>query len=256
MIAQAAADRFADRVCLVDLCLRSSQAVAHHTADVLPCLGDLLDAHSVVSPPAEVVRSLSWDVPSRGYSLVIGLPRARDWIRLRPFTVSRSLVGVLRAWGFVVADTDSEVEGEKESGSPDIEMRNSLARSAHLHARANFVVGRACPMGLQSLVRVLEDLVGLGVPPERLIPVVNQAPRSSAERSAVTRALAELGPPVNPPLFLSGRARIARAHLDLSRFPPTECRRLLRVAESVGARLDTDTVDAPADPDEVTIRTR
>jgi hypothetical protein len=92
----------------------------------------------------------------------------------------------------VVAEIDADVEGEAECGSVDVEDRNMLARTAAETADLVLVVGQAGLCGLHAHLRVLRDLMGLGVDPGKLVPIVNRAPRSPRARAEISRALAGL----------------------------------------------------------------
>jgi len=65
--------------------------------------------------------------------------------------------------------------------------------------------------GVHALVRVLCDLAEASVPPGRIVPVVNLAPRSPRARAALTAAVAELATPAlhggstASPIFLPSR---------------------------------------------------
>jgi hypothetical protein len=54
------------------------------------------------------------------------------------------------------------------------------------------VVGDASMKGLYALVRTLTELLGFGVPVDRVVPVINRAPRSPRPRAELTAALTEL----------------------------------------------------------------
>jgi hypothetical protein len=112
-----------------------------------------------------------------------------------------------RAFDVVVADTDSDLEGEAEGGSVDVEERHLMARTVARHADAIFVVGQPGMKGVHGLLIVVAELVDFGVPGDRLVAVINQAPRSPRARAEIARALGELstGGAVAGPLFLPRR---------------------------------------------------
>jgi hypothetical protein len=78
--------------------------------------------------------------------------------------------------------------------------------------------------GVHSLVRVVHDILGVGVEPARITPVVNQAPRSPRARAVLTSAIhALVAPAVGPlrlaePVFLPTR-RVDEALRDGVRLP-------------------------------------
>src|SRR5439155_15512159 len=105
--------------------------------------------------------------------------------------------------------------------SIDVEERNTMARVATQRADVVIAVGSPSMKGLHSLVRVLHDLLTLGVAAPRIVPVLNRAPRSGRARLAATRALADLvgaGVRLPAPVFLPER-HIEEALRDGVRLP-------------------------------------
>jgi hypothetical protein len=213
----AADARHAGLVLLADLALDADQAALHDARDVVPGLQELVDAHRGGQPPAEEVRALTFNVPSRRYHLLLGLRRHRDWTAIRPRAFDAALESLRRSFSIVVADVDRDVEGEAQCGSVDVEERNLMARTVTAGADVVVVVGRPGVVGLMGLVRTVVDLIDHGVAVPRLVPVVNQAPRGPKGRAELVRALAELTAPVAgtralaSPVFLPDRR-----HLDLA----------------------------------------
>jgi hypothetical protein len=99
-----------------------------------------------------------------------------------------------------------------------------MARTSLLRADAVFVVTRPGTKGLHSVVRLLADLIGIGVDPKRIVAVINQAPRHPRGRAEITAALADLLDPVGggssmaAPLFLPTR-RVDQALRDGALIP-------------------------------------
>lgn len=256
-VAQALATdaRHAGLVVLADLALDADQALLHDSGDVVPGLQELVDAHRTGLPSLDDVRALTWDVPGRGYSLLLGLRRHRDWAALRPRSVEAAIDGLRRAYRVVVADVEPDVEGEDQCGSTDVEDRNVLARTALLHAGAVVVVGAPGTKGVHSLVRVLDGVLGLGIAPERIVPVVNRAPRSPRARAELTRAVADLagalpgGGRLPSPLHLPERRKLDDLVRDGERLPSSFCAPLGQAVDAVLARGSTEEV-AGADPRE------
>lgn len=200
-IAQALAGdpRLADGVVLADLALDATQAVLHHAGDVVPGLLELVDAHRSGTVDAEGLRSLTWAVEDRGYRLVLGLRRHRDWTALRPRAVAAALASLTAHARVVIADVDADLEGEQECGSVDVEDRNLLARTVLPRADLVVVTGLPGIVGLHRLVTVVAGLVAGGVDPTRVLPVVNRAPRTGRARAEVARAVASLTAGVTGP---------------------------------------------------------
>ena len=105
----------------------------------------------------------TFDVPRRGYRLLLGLRQPEAWSALRPRAIDASIVGLRRAFQVVVADVTGDVEGEAEGGSIDVEERNYLARSAVLHSSVVVVVGAPGMKGVYSLARLIRSLTRIGV---------------------------------------------------------------------------------------------
>ena len=198
-------------VVLADLRRVAELAMLHDTRVVVPGLQELVDAHRGVDPPASTVVDTTFDVPARGYRLLLGLRRPREWTTLRPRALEASLAGLRRAFDVTVADVDPDVEGEEETGSLDVEERHLASRLTLARADAVLVVGEPSTKGLYSLARLLGDLLAFGVPPQRVVTVCNRSPRSARQRAELTRSLAELldgqlgGRELSTPLHLPER---------------------------------------------------
>lgn len=200
-----AADR--RRVLLIDCCLHAEQAMLHNAHGGHPGLVDLVELHARCTPEHRVVRQFALGVVERGYHLLPGLDRARQWPRVRPESLEVTLDALRGAFETVVADVDADVEGEAESGSIEVEERNALARTVLAGADVTLVVGRPQMKGVYALVRTIVDLLEFGVDPRRLVPVITMAPAARTVRSEVAGAVRHLvdalpsGRAVEPVLF-------------------------------------------------------
>jgi CO dehydrogenase nickel-insertion accessory protein CooC1 len=208
-------------VVLADLALHGHQALLHDAGDVVPGLSELVDAHRAAALPAPQVRAMCFTVADRGYDILLGLRRHRDWTALRPRAVDAALQALRGAYRVVVADVDADVEGEEQCGSVEVEDRNVLARHTLLDADLVLVVGLAGLAGVHSQLRVTRDLLELGVAGERIVPVVNRAPRNPRLRAEAGMAFARLLTATDPgvmlassPLYLPERRRIAEQVRD------------------------------------------
>lgn len=209
-LAQAAAAdvRYGRRVLLADLALHADQAVLHEAPDLGPGVQELVDAHRLGRPGAEDVRAMTFDVPRRGYRLLLGLRQPSAWSALRSRSIDAAVDGLRQAFQVTVADVTGDVEGEGDGGSLDIEERNHLARSVTAAADAVAVVGLPGLKGLHSLANLLSALRASGVEPSRLLPVINRAPRHPRARSEMAAALAmatERAGPLSGPVYLPER---------------------------------------------------
>lgn len=210
-LAQGLADdaRHGRLVLLADLALHAEQAMLHDARDVVPGVQELVDAHRSRRVPLEEVRSLAFDVHERGYQLLLGLRQARSWTAIRPRAFEAAFESLRAAYRVVVCDADADLEGEEQGGSIEVEERHVMSRTAALRADVVFAVGLAGMKGLHALVRVLNELRSVGVAPDRVIPVINRAPKGGRARSEITATLAALtaagGGPFAPPVFLPDR---------------------------------------------------
>jgi len=226
-LSQALADdpRNGNDVVLVDLARRAQQALLHDARDVVPGIQELVEAHRSGRPTTEQVRRLSYAVPSRGYRLVLGLRRSADWVTIRSRAFSAAFDGLRSAARMVVADIDSDLEGESTTGSLDIEDRNLMARTAADLADVVVVVAQPTTTGLHGLAVEIHELRSHGVPGDRILVVVNRAPRSARHRADLTRAIADLtgaadlADPHAGPVFVPERRTLENVHRDLARFP-------------------------------------
>ncbi|MCA1783836.1 MAG: hypothetical protein LC679_17185 [Intrasporangiaceae bacterium] len=179
-------------VLLADLCRTADQAMLHDSRVVVPGVQELVEAHRTSTPLHQQLLDQTFEVPQRGYRLVLGLRRSRHWVAIRPRAFDATLDSLQRLVDVVVADVDPDVEGEADAGSRDVEERNLLSRATLTRADAALVVGESSMKGLFALVRTLSDLLGLGVPVDRLIPVISRSPRSPRQRAEISASLAEL----------------------------------------------------------------
>jgi hypothetical protein len=244
----AADPRHAELVCLADLALDAHQAMLHDARDVVPGVTELVEAHRGGAPSAAEVRSLTWRVEARGYHLLLGLRRHRDWTSIRPRSFHAALDGLRRGFRVVVADIDDDLEGERTTGSVDIEERNGMARSVASAADLVLAVGAPGMRGLHSLLRLTRDLLGHGVPASRILPIVNRSPRGPKARAEITRAFGQLieqetgGAPLAAPIHLGERRHLEEALRDGARLPDAWS---APVCSAVLALLDVGPTDPP-----------
>lgn len=220
----AADARYSGNVCLVDACLHGDHAVLHDARDVVPGVQELVEAHRGGNPSPESVRSLTFDVPDRGYALLLGLRRHRDWTVVRPRAWEAALAGLCGSYRAVVADVDADLEGEADSGSFDVEDRNALSRVAVRAADVVVAVGRPTLTGLHGLLTTVADVRAL-TPDTPVLAVINAAPRSARNRAELTRAFADLAASdseqVIGPVFVGERRGVDDLHRDAARLPST-----------------------------------
>jgi MinD-like ATPase involved in chromosome partitioning or flagellar assembly len=255
----AADPRDAGLVVLADLALHAQQALLHDAGDVVPGVVELAEAHRGTALDAAEVRSVCFSVAGRGYDVLLGLRRHRDWTALRPRALAAALDGLRRAYRVVVSDVDPDVEGEAECGSLDVEDRNVLARTVLRDAEIILVVGLPGVAGVHAQLRVVRDLVEFGIAGARIVPVVNRAPRGLRQRAELGSALA--GPLLSAacpgitlastPIFVPERRRLDEVVRDGAPPPPQIVRPLSGV---VRALLDqTPELPRPPTPEPVPV---
>lgn len=206
-LAQAlAADLGAGTVVLADLALRGDQAMLHDCGDVVPGVQELVEAHRLGEVSSDDARALCYRVDA-GYDVLLGLRQPRAWAALRPLAVEAAVLTLRRGYRVVVADIEPDFDGEDETGSIDVEERNTMARTAVTGATAVLVVGTPGVKGVHALGRTVNEVVAFGIEPERVVPVFNRAPRSPRARAELTAALAALtgGTPTWSPVFVPER---------------------------------------------------
>jgi CO dehydrogenase nickel-insertion accessory protein CooC1 len=235
-------------VVLADLKLDADQALLHGTPDVVPGVPELVDAHRRGQPEPSAVQALTFDIPDRGYRLLLGLRRHREWTALRPTAVDAALHGLRRAFQVVVADVDADVEGDRECGVIEVEDRNLLARSTLGQADVVLVVTAPGMKGVHALARTVSALIDHGVDGGDIVPVVNRASRRPIARAEFTAALATLVPRLGcPPIFLPERVGVDAHHRDVTRLPGALCG---PIAGAVRLALDRPTRVRPKDEPE------
>ncbi len=229
-------------VVLADLSRNGDQGCYHDAPDVVPALQELVELHRHGTATRSAVEQMLHSVPERGYSLLLGLRRPHDWVALHPSAIEAAIASLRASFRHVVADVTADFEGEDLTGSVDVEERNALARIAVAQADTVVAVGVDGLKGTRDLVRLLDDLAALHVPPSRILPVVTRAPRDRAGRAAATKAIAELcsSPPDASAVFLPAHRRI-EAHLRCADPLP------LALTRPIGRA-----VQAVADPDDRT----
>lgn len=232
---------------LADLSLHADQGLLHDADDVVPGLPELLDAHRGAAPDPAEVRRATFVIDGRDHRLLLGLRNHREWTAIRPRALDAALSSLRGAFTVVVADVDDDVEGEASTGSTDVEDRNLLARTTCSDADVVVVTGTSDALGLHHLLRVLRDLGALGVPAERLVPIINRAPRGRAARAEIVRALATYLPQADAgivsPVLVPERRSIERA---VHAAHPLPERFVAPLREAVVARLSAvDVRDEP-----------
>jgi MinD-like ATPase involved in chromosome partitioning or flagellar assembly len=249
--------RNVDLVCLADLALDAEQAMLHGATDVVPGVVELVESHRTGAPSIDDVRGLTWRVVDRGYHLLLGLRRHRDWTAIRPRAFAAGLDGLRRGFRVVVADVDADFEGEQATGSMDVEERNAMARTTILCANLVLVVGSPGMKGMHAMLRVTRDVLGHGVPGNRVLPVLNRAPKGPRARAEISAAFAELlasvpeACEVPGPIFVAERKRLDEVQRDGARLPDGWLGPLSGSVQALLDRADTSSETSEPAPAEL-----
>jgi MinD-like ATPase involved in chromosome partitioning or flagellar assembly len=246
-------------VLLADLCRTADQAMLHDSRVVVPSIQEVVEAHRTATPPRSTLLDQTFEVPARGYRLLLGLRRPRHWVALRPRALESALDSLQRLVDVLVADVEPDLEGEAETGSADVEERNLLSRATIARADLVVVVGEPTMKGMFALVRTINELVGFGVRADRLLPVVNRAPRGPRARAELTRSVSELviaslgslATGLVSPLYVSDRA-VDDALRDGVALPAGMARTIARGVAAVGNRASPAPAAAALGPQPIT----
>ena len=124
-----------------------------------------------------------------GLRVLTGIPRAERWTELRAASMTHVLDLARDLAAFVVVDCGFAIEDDEELSYDTLAPRRNAATLTTLEATDDLVVvGSADPVGLQRLVRAVQDLRTLTVPPPRV--VVNRV-RSTSVGSHPQRRISE-----------------------------------------------------------------
>ena len=207
-LAQALANdpRYGRRVLLADLALHADQAMLHDTGEIGPGVQELVEAHRLGRPEPEDIHRTTFDVSRRGYRLLLGMRRPEAWSSLRPRAIEAAVDGLRQTFQAVVADVTGDLEGEAQGGSMDVEERNQMARVTVQRADIVVAVGAPGMKGAHSLASLIRAVAAAGAAPERILPVLNRAPRHPGARADIARAVATLsaGPSGSPSTAIAG----------------------------------------------------
>jgi MinD-like ATPase involved in chromosome partitioning or flagellar assembly len=124
-----------------------------------------------------------------GLRVLTGIPRAQRWTELRAPSVAHVLTVARQLAQFVVVDCGFSIEDDEELSYDTLAPRRNAATLTALECADDLlVVGAADPIGLQRLVRAVQDLADVPSPTPRV--VVNRV-RSSAVGSRPEHRIAE-----------------------------------------------------------------
>jgi MinD-like ATPase involved in chromosome partitioning or flagellar assembly len=124
-----------------------------------------------------------------GLRVLTGIPRAERWTELRAPSVAHVLTVARQLSQFVVVDCGFSIEDDEELSYDTLAPRRNAATLTVLESADELlVVGSADPVGLQRLVRAVQDLAAVPSPTPRV--VVNRV-RATAVGKGPERRIAE-----------------------------------------------------------------
>ncbi len=222
-------------VALLDGVRRADMAMYHHVGEILPGLPELVDAFRTGTCDPDDIRALTFTIEARGYDLMLGLRRPRDWATLRPPSTVAAIEGLTRSYSKLVAEVDPDTDSEQTTGSADINDRHLLTLHLARNADVFFVVTTPTMKGLNDLANLAMELQQMGVDSARVIAVFNRSKRSPVNRSRLNAtwarlaALENLAPAPTAMHVPDGRA-VESIHRDASPLPDSLCAPLARAA--------------------------
>ncbi len=158
----------------------------------------LLDEAPGVAAAARAADQGSLDLPALarlapevvpGLRVLTGIPRAERWTELRAPSIAHVLTLARQLTQFVVVDCGFAIEDDEELSYDTLAPRRNAATLTALESADDLlVVGTADPIGLQRLVRAVQDLAAVPSPTPRV--VVNRV-RASAVGSRPERRIAD-----------------------------------------------------------------
>jgi hypothetical protein len=181
-----------ETVALLDGARRAQLAMYHDVGDVVPGLAELVDAQlGGIADPAEV-RSLLFDLPERGYQLLLGQRRPDEAVRHGTAALTAALDALARSYDLVVVDHDPDVDLGPPGARGALRERHAVALHTVATAEIEVLVARPGTKGLHDAARRLDELIEAGMPPERLVVCCNRSPRAATARSGFDRSVRAL----------------------------------------------------------------
>jgi MinD-like ATPase involved in chromosome partitioning or flagellar assembly len=138
----------------------------------------------------------AWPPPSvpvaRGLHVLTGLRDPADWTTVPDDGAVPAALTALAVDRTVVCDLGADLEGQRHTGSLDVEDRHRLARSAAQRAHVVVLVTTPGDGALRSCAQLARELCELAVDGRRLVIVLNRArrgPNAAAWQRAITTHL-------------------------------------------------------------------
>jgi hypothetical protein len=206
-----------DTVALVDGARRGQQCMYHDVGDVVPGFSDLVEAQGDGILDPDDVRALLFDQPERGYHLLLGRRHPQEFERHRAGAVGAALDAVARGYDLVVVDHDPDIDLGHAAARTVLGDRHAIAVHLLANAEVEVVVAHPGIKGVHDAARRVDELIEVGLPPERVVVCCNLSPRSPSGRAAFDRSVRALtrarfdGAPTLPVIHLRRSSRIEAA---------------------------------------------
>ncbi len=228
-------------VLLADFGVDCDQAVIHDTGDHLSGLADLAESCRAGWAGRDQLARCVLAPPSRGYHLLQGVRRHRDWPAVGNDCARVVLEGLTRTYRYVVACVEARLLSVGEIHGP-------LVAASMRRADVVAVVGDAGVLGVHRLVRAIMALVEAGVPAGCVVPVVSLAGsrrQRVAARAEISGAITELlahseASQAHDAVFVDDHGRAEAALRDGVELPPKLGR---SVCAAVAKRLEDPTAE-------------
>lgn len=219
-----------DRVVLAELTRHRLLTAVHGLDQEVDGLPELLIASRYGTPPAHVIDQVLHRSSTGRHRILPGLRHPHGWVTLGSRSMDTALQALRAHADLVVAAVESDLEGEHETGSFDVEDRNLLARATVAAADLVVTVAGPDPVGRADAVHRLRSLAAFGVGPERIVVLVDTRGRLRPRRAVAATAShlgaeTETAPAVIALGGITGRPRRTRIRRGASR----------RLATAIGA---------------------
>lgn len=176
-------------VALIDFARNAQQDVLHNVFNSRASVEDLIDANRMRVADSEDVRALLVSCDTRAFSLLCGVRKSSAWTTFGQGSIVRSLDALRQSYLQTVVDITCDVESRNETGSSDLELRNSLSIETARRADLVVVVGLPGVKGLHSVWQSVTTLLGVGVDSQRIVIVINRSPKNALARRGIASTL-------------------------------------------------------------------
>ena len=200
---------------LADFALEGSLSMYHDVRDVIPALPECVEALRAGPDGGAHLASLLFEIDERGYSLLLGARRARDWLGLDDEPLGRTIDLLRSLFRTAVIDIDPPLALRGAASSPELDRLFAGTRLTLHAADTVVVVGDPSLKSSHETVQIIRRVVEAGVDPDDVLLVINRAPRSPRARAALAGSIASLSgdaAPATSPLYVPERRGLELVH--------------------------------------------